>query len=344
MIPSFNTGIYLFAVLISAGVRYSSKTPDTIQIAIPAKVFSSVIVDDNNVKWFITEAGIVSFDGEKWKLHGDNAMMPKENLKSIAYGSGTSGSGLWISTPDGASVVKLPVNQDTETKTYSPDNSPILSRNVLSISAGKNPVRWFATDKGISALRNEKWLTVYYELTYPFSMFEAFPVTSMGTSPSGDSLYAGTKGAGVIRVYRNETDAISGASVYSKWGPIILPSDTIYSVFIAPDGAQWFGTDQGVARHTGNKTLENWKIFTVEHGLADNLVQAITSDSDGRVWFGTRKGISVYNGSSITSFTMKDGLNSNNVLCIAADRDGVIWIGTDNGVNSIKNDVFLGYK
>ena len=321
----------------SIQVSYSNET------GIPAKDFFAVIVDDNNIKWFITEAGIVSFNGKEWKLHNKNRKVPTQNLKNFAFEHNPHGSELWIASPNGATVASLPIDARTGATTYDTANTSILSKNVVRIAIGKSPLRWFGTDKGISAFRNSKWLSPSYNEIYPESMFEEFMITSMATDCSGDSLYVGTEGAGVARVYRN-VDAISGASNYAQWGPIILPSDKIYSIFIAYDGSQWFGTDQGIARHTGNKTLENWTAFTTDSGLVHNFVQAIAADNNGKFWFGTKGGVSVFDGSVWTSFTIDDGLNSNNILCIAVDLDGVVWLGTDNGVNCYKNGEFISFK
>jgi ligand-binding sensor domain-containing protein len=310
----------------------------------PAKNFSAVIVDNKNTKWFITEAGIVSFNGGKWKLHNQNRKVATENLKDFAYEVNPHGSELWIASPNGATVAALPIDGRTGATTYNPENTSILSKNVVRVAIGKNPLRWFGTDKGVSAFQSNKWLTPGYDLIYPFSMFEEFPITSMATSRNGDSLYVGTDGAGIARFFRDDVDGISGASSYAQWGPIILPSDKIYSICIAPDGAQWFGTDQGVARHTGNKTLENWTVFTTDDGLADNFVQAIASDANGKLWFGTKNGVSVYDGSAWLSFTVENGLRSNNILCIAVDKDGIVWFGTDNGVTSYNDGEFETYK
>jgi ligand-binding sensor domain-containing protein len=154
----------------------------------------------------------------------------------------------------------------------------------------------------------------------------------------------GTDGAGVARVYRNEVDGISGASVYAMWGPIIIPSDTIHSVFIAPDGTKWFGTNLGLAKHTGNNTLDNWTVYTTDEGLVNNDVQAIAIQVNGNHWFGTKGGVSVFDRFGWTSYTTANGLCSNNVLCIAVDKDDVVWLGTDNGVNCFKNGEFVSFK
>jgi ligand-binding sensor domain-containing protein len=321
----------------SMQVRYSNET------RIPAKKFSAVIVDNDNIKWFITEAGIVSFNGKEWKLHNKNRKVPTQNLKDFAFEHNPHGPELWIASPNGATVASLPIDGRTGATTYHTENTSILSKNVVRVAIGKSPLRWFGTDKGVSAFRNSKWLSPSYNEMYPESMFEEFAITSMATNRNGDSLYVGTEGAGVARVYQN-VDGISGASSYAQWGPIILPSDSIYSIFIAYDGSQWFGTDKGVARHIGNKTLENWTVFTTDDGLVHNFIQAIATDNNGKFWFGTKGGVSVFDGSVWTSFTTDDGLNSNNILCIAVDHDGVVWLGTDNGVTCYKNGKFISYK
>lgn len=309
----------------------------------PAKEFHSVLVDGNNVKWFLTDAGIVSFDGKKWALHNKNRKVPANYLKSFAYDLTSYGHELWVASPTGATVVTIPVDARSGATTYHTQNTTILSDNVLSVAIGKSPLRWFGTDKGISAFYNSKWLPNSYQRKYPESLFKDFPITSMATSPDGDSLYVGTLGAGVARVYRNKVDGVSGASEYAQWGPIELPSDNIYCILVTPDGTQWFGTDNGVARHQGYKTMENWTVFAKEKGLANNFVQAIAADKSGRIWFGTKGGVSIYDGSKWTSYTSQEGLLDDNILCIAVDREETVWLGTSNGVICIKDKDIINY-
>lgn len=108
----------------------------------------------------------------------------------------------------------------------------------------------------------------------------------MATTIYGDSVYVGTEGRGVARFFRNDVDGISGASEYAQWGPIEMPSDSVYSIFIAKDGTQWIGTNRGVARHIGHNTLENWTVYNTGNGLVNNFVQAIGTDGLGNclVW------------------------------------------------------------
>ena len=304
---------------------------------------NAIVVDNENTKWFSTDAGIVSFDGESWKLHVDHTRLPKQELKSLMHTSGTGGSELWIASPDGVTVTRLPIGDQSEVLTYNPENASLMSQNVLAVAAGPENIRWIGTDKGISAQLDTIWLTPDYDGFYTERMFTNYPITSMATNPRGDTLYVGTSGIGVARVYRDQLDGISGASVYAQWGPIDLPSDNIRSVYIAPDGTKWFGTEAGIARHTGDITLDNWTVYTSDDGLVDNFVQAICGDEKGRIWFGTKAGISVFDGSSWTSYSTDNGLASNNILSLATDQDGRVWVGTDTGISAFEDGKITNY-
>jgi len=329
---------------VNVEINDGNQNSITMDLEIPAKIFSAVVVDSNNNKWFLTESGIVGFDGKKWTLHNKNNKVESLDIKGIAFEKNSHGEEIWLATPKGTNVASLPIDAVSAATLYNSSNTPLTSNNVLRISVGKSPLRWFGTDKGISAFKTNKWLTPDYEDIYPEFLFQEFPVLSMATDSDGDTLYIGTNGAGVARVFSNEVDGISGASVLAQWGPMILPSDKIYSILIAPDGARWFGTDMGVARHMGQNSLDNWTALTVENGLVNNFVQAIASDKEGKIWFGTKGGISVYDGSVWTSYTEKDGLGSNNILCIIVDNNGVVWMGTDNGVTVFENGKFINYR
>lgn len=325
----------------------TAQTVPTVQSfgeGITAKKFYSSTIGEDNTVWFLTESGIISFDGTKWTLLNKNSQVAATGLKSLIYDLSSNGPELWVATSKGATVASLPFNATSGVTTYYPDNSKIVSENVLAIAAGKKDLRWFGTDKGISAIKSKKWLTNSYENNYPGSIFQDYTITSMATSLNGDSLYVGTIGGGVFRMFRNDVDAVSGASEYAAWGPILMPSDTVYSVHIAADGAQWIGTKRGAAKHTGYKTLEGWSVFTTAEGLANDLVQAINSDSKGNIYFGTSNGLSIFDGTKWTTYKTGNGLASNNILTIAVDKKDGVWIGTDNGVTSLKNGNFTIYR
>jgi len=324
-----------------------AQTSGTIQSfgeGITAKKFYASTIDKDNSVWFLTESGIVSFDGTKWTLHNKNQDIISAGAQGIVYGSSAAGQELLLATPKGAAVASLPVDAKSGVSSFNPENSKILSNNVLALAIGQKEQKWFGTDKGISGLNKGTWLKNNYEERYPEPIFEAFPITSMATSANGDSLYVGSKGSGVMRVYMDDLDAISGASEYLAWGPIQMPSDTVLSIHISADGTQWIGTPRGVARHKGYKTLEGWTVFTTAEGLINDVVQAINSDSKGNLYFGTSNGLSVFDGTNWTTYKVANGLAGNNILTIAVDRKDCVWLGTDNGATSFKDGKFISYR
>jgi ligand-binding sensor domain-containing protein len=311
---------------------------------IVAKRFYSSTVDNNNVVWFLTESGIVNFNGSTWALQNKNSKIDVKDIKDLDFATSENKNELWMAGSNGATVVNPPLSEESKATNYNPENSKILSTDVKAIAAGKTGLRWFGTDKGVSALENSKWLANDYSDRYPEDVFKYYPLSSMATTRSGDTLYVGTVGGGVFRYYKNDVDAVSGASEYAIWGPIIIPSDTVQCVYIAPDGLQWIGTKRGAAKHSGYNALEGWTIYDKKGGLADDMVQAINADTKGKLYFGTKNGLTVLDGTKLTTYRVENGLGSNNILTIAIDRNNVVWLGTDNGVTCLKNGEFIKYR
>ena len=78
--------------------------------------------------------------------------------------------------------------------------------------------------------------------------------------------------------------------------------------------------------------------------MADDFVQAISSDKSGNIYFGTKNGLSVFDGTKWKTYTVSDGLPGNNILTLAVDRNDCIWIGTDNGVTCLKDNKFISLR
>jgi hypothetical protein len=327
-------------------VKITSVVKRPLSEQIKGKKFYAAVLDDNDGKYYLSDAGIVRGGGRSLTLLNEKNKIPSEIIKHLVYELSGDGPQFWIATTRGAVAASAQRDRELNYVTsYDISNSGILSNDVLSVAVGLHQLRWFGTNKGISALYNNKWLSPDYQSLYPQVLFEYYPITAMATSRKGDSLFVATEGGGVARVFRNDVDGISGASAYAKWGPIEMPSDSVYSICIARDGTQWIGTNKGVARHTGSNTIENWTVFNTCNGLADNFVQAITTEPFGKnVWFGTKGGVSVFDGSNWTSFTMKDGLISNNILFILIDKNGIVYLCTDKGLMTYNFGELICYQ
>ncbi|CAN5142205.1 hypothetical protein BH09BAC2_BH09BAC2_16360 [soil metagenome] len=109
-----------------------------------------------------------------------------------------------------------------------------------------------------------------------------------------------------------------------------LPSIQCFDIVQDHKGFIWVGTSAGLFRYDG----KNSKVFTINEGLNDNSVRALSIDETGTIWIGTNQGLCFYDKGKInhTPFT-KNGID----YIYAKDkkiwiflRTGEIWLYENN--------------
>jgi ligand-binding sensor domain-containing protein len=316
--------------------------------SLPDNYIHAIFVNSDGVKYVATNRGLASFDGLNWAVYHSNPKITIEAIHDIGFEQTTYGTELWLGTNYGVNVASLPIDEvsgattytEDNTKTLFPDGPGLAGDSVFVVEIDEKNIRWFGTNGGLSVFSGNKWPEINHGNQYTTAFFVHNRITSF--DHSGDTLYIGTNGGGVARMVNSSVDAISAASPYEiPWSA--LPSDNVFSVFI--DGSvQWYGTDEGLAKHTGIEAKANWESYYEKDGLINNTVQCIQKDKEGNMWFGTPSGVSRFDGSSWESFTKQDGLAAGNVLCIAVDLDGSLWFGTDNGLSHFDGNTWTSYK
>ena len=117
--------------------------------------------------------------------------------------------------------------------------------------------------------------------------------------------------------------------LHSNWTSFV--STTAVNETAVHDGLIWAGTDGGVV--VWSEVTGDAAHFTVEHGLADNVVTAVSVAADGAIWLGTASGgLNRFDGTTWQSYSEVDGLPSNQINDIAIGDDGLVWVATDKGV------------
>jgi ligand-binding sensor domain-containing protein len=96
----------------------------------------------------------------------------------------------------------------------------------------------------------------------------------------------------------------------------------------------------GLFGYSASKTTH----YTVDEGLADHRVYAITETHDGDLWVGTFSGLSHLRRGGITNCKTADGFPYNLVQSLYADRAGRLWIGTRDGLLYFQNEQFVLQK
>lgn len=96
----------------------------------------------------------------------------------------------------------------------------------------------------------------------------------------------------------------------------------IFSMAQTPDGYLWIGTDSGLYRFDGVRSL-HWRPPAGDQ-LASSDIRSLRSARDGRLWIGTVKGLASWKEGKLTHYPQVDGLV---VVTLFEDRDGTIWAG-----------------
>jgi ligand-binding sensor domain-containing protein/signal transduction histidine kinase/DNA-binding response OmpR family regulator len=90
--------------------------------------------------------------------------------------------------------------------------------------------------------------------------------------------------------------------------------------------------------------------ITIEEGLSQSTVFAITQDASGFMWFGTRDGLNRYDSRKIRTYLhhpqQENSISNNTIHSLLTDSEGKLWVGTGNGLNLYdpKTDGFTRIK
>ena len=305
-------------------------------VILPSNEITSIYIDKDNIKWFGTAAGLVSFDGIKWAVYSANDGVAGEYVRDLSFQHSVHGNELWVATNDGVSVHNYDVDGITSATVYAGDNSGLNCDTVTALTVDAGNVRWFSTAKGISVFAVHDWFSrTYREMRHK-------KILCIGSASDGWN-YMGTEGDGVARYRYDDVDGITGASrIDTDWSEI--PDDNVLSVFVVSDTCQWYGTVNGAGCHRGRDTRFGWTVYTKDDGLISDTVTAIFEDSKGVVWFGSPVGLCSFDGDKWTHFTVKDGLSGNCINDINEDIDGMIWIATDKGISVYDGNYWKIYR
>jgi len=96
----------------------------------------------------------------------------------------------------------------------------------------------------------------------------------------------------------------------------------ITSLAQTPDGYLWVGTESGLLRFDGVRTLE-WNAPVGQH-LPGTLITYLVAAHDATLWIGTFNGLASWRDGKLTQFPE---LGGRNVQSLLETRDGTLWVG-----------------
>ncbi len=81
------------------------------------------------------------------------------------------------------------------------------------------------------------------------------------------------------------------------------------------------------------------KLFTVDDGLPQSIVNTIMKDSFGYIWLGTNEGIARFDGKTFKNYTQENGYPFHLITGIVETKPGVLWVSDYGfGLFELKND------
>lgn len=306
---------------------------------LPSNNVSALVVDEAEVAWFGTDAGLAQFDGINWFVYTTSNGLSSNQINDIEVADDKAV--IWIATDLGLQKATInPGAELTDFGTYNEANSELEGDAVSNLMYDSNKVLWVGTDKAVNVVKDETWdsestaADSYGDL---FS-FSEFAITDIEEYQHDSMALISTKGKGIIRYGYNEVDGFTGASTYAPpWAS--LNTENVYAITVNGE-EQWYGTDIGAYYHPNNQTKAEWINYNKEFNhLLNDQITDVHIDRAGNVWIGTHEGINIITaeGNFLKHTVEYGGLINDDVTAIEEDSKGNIWISTNGGVEWFDN-------
>jgi ligand-binding sensor domain-containing protein/serine phosphatase RsbU (regulator of sigma subunit) len=108
-------------------------------------------------------------------------------------------------------------------------------------------------------------------------------------------------------------------------------------------------SSQGLAISTGGGGVSfykngEFKRYTIDQGLAGNVVFTIYEDENNAIWIATNGGLTLMEGDKLTTFKKKEALGSNSIFQIIEDEQRHLWLASSKSIFSIPKQDFFDLK
>lgn len=274
------------------------------------------IVIQNNIKWFGTDNGLCSYDGQNWQsFTTENSPLLDDDIRSLKV---ENDSTLWIGTIQGGLYKKT----NNTWINYNESNSGLHDNLVRGIEIDSSGIIWLATSEGVSRFDGVNWQL----WNIANNGLLTNNITSIRTGFLNEK-YVGTINGGLL--YFDAQDNLTMHSIVESG----LPDNSSLAIDIDSTGQPWFATPAaGLVTDWGNGgPWERWNMSNSP--IPTNGLTCIAiNQEDQRIFMGTELfGIIIKKGDVWFNYTQENiGLPEDHITSIAHESPTVKWIGTFN--------------
>jgi len=317
------------------------ETPENINV----DVVRAITVDKNNSVWVGTSGkGLTRYDpaSNSWstlmvETNGQNTISSNRIMSLYVDDS----NDLWIGTQGGGLNIK---SDDGQFVHFYPDAEKRLSANtVWSIYKDDTNRIWLGTrEEGLIEFDKTKGeIRKYRHDPSNENSISSNNIRAI-TSDDKGNLWIGTESDG-ISLFDPKNGAFT--NYVQSDGENTISNDNIKSLYFDPNGLLWIGTNGGGLNVFDSKG-KNFRAYTVEQGLANNVIYAVLPDENENLWLSSNKGISKFSPGEtfesepkIKNFTNYAGLATEfNTGAYHQDAAGNLYFGGLDGFYWFKPD------
>ncbi|WP_420149637.1 ligand-binding sensor domain-containing protein [Spirosoma sp.] len=298
----------------------------------PVRSVYSSYVDEDNMVWLGTDAGLIRFDYQH-NTYQTYTTNEEKSISAIHSVAPDQQGRLWLGTEsDGVLYFDKKSRYIRQINTFTNHIQRLSDFKISKIYVDKQGIVWANTDPdGLARIVPDAFL---------FGGF--LKRQSINPSPSNQKLSNYTvrgfleerpdriwvlteNGINILNPYTNRIDEVYFANVL----PSGADRPTVKSLYRDPKGRIWLGTTKGVMSfHPERKTFESILFPSAAEGASDNYVRNLTSLSDTMLIAATEDGLYVLDTNQRSLFKL-NSLSGQNIFSLWFDsKRRQLWVGT----------------